>query len=269
VNTRIVRVVAVVASAALALAACSGSSKSASPTTVAPFTTSSTGTAAGQTAAGKPWVDALVRSATSAPNRPASTSPQQVRCVANAIVDTFGAAAFPAAGYTIAKVSDPNSKLNALPVTNAELDALGRRVQSCRLGELFAPQLAAEFPGTARPTTNACIASHLDADTSAGRFLALGFLSRDPDRPAARALVDVLAGCVNFAAVAAQDLSQLTPTERACVAPKLAASPQYRDIIAEEIVGAKPTPAELIRVALQSMAGCVSAPRLAQLGRQP
>jgi hypothetical protein len=260
--------VAVVATAAFALAACSSSSKSSSPTTTAAAPTGST-VAASTTAAGKPWVDALVRSATSDPNRPAGTSAQQVRCVANALVDTFGAAAFPAAGYTIAKVADPNSKLNALPVTNATLDALGRRVQSCRLGGLFAPQLAAEFPGATRSTTNGCIASHLDTDTTAGRFLALGFLSRDPDQTAARGLVDVLAGCMNFASVAAQDLSQLTPTERACVAPKLAASPQYRDIIAEEIVGAKPTPAETIRVAAQAMIGCVSAQRLAQLARQP
>jgi hypothetical protein len=268
VSSRAVRGVALVASAALAFAACSSGGKSASPTTVA-STTSST-VAASATAAGKPWVDAIVHAATRDPSRPAGVTAIQTRCLASSIVDTFGAAAFPAAGYTVAKVADPNTQLNKLPVTDAQLTALGQRIQACRLGALLAPQLAAEFAGATRPNTNACLASHLDADPGAGRILAIGFLSRDPDRTAARSLVDMLAMCANLAAVAEKNLPpQLTAAERACVAPKLAASQQFRDIIAEEIVGAKPTNAELVQAALESMIGCVSAQRLAQLGRQP
>jgi hypothetical protein len=259
--------VALVTSAALAFAGCSSSGKSASPTTLAPSTTTVSTIAPSATAAGKPWVDALVLNATHDASRPAGTTAAQIRCLATSIVDTFGAAAFPAAGYTVSKVANPSNELNKLPVTNAQLSELGARIQRCQLGAVFAPQLAVEFAGATRPTTNACISNQLDQDPSAGRFLALGFLSRDPDQTAARALVDVLAKCVDLASVASGSLPQLTPTERACVAPKLAASGQFRDIIAEEIVGAKPTTEELVRAALQSMVGCVSAQRLAQLGR--
>jgi hypothetical protein len=268
VSSRTVRISALIVGAAVALTACGGSGgKSGSSTTVG--TTTPSTIAASQTAAGKPWVDAIIASSKHAANTPPGVTDAQIACVAKSLVDTYGATGFESAGYTIAKVKDPNSHLDKLPATPAQLSALGQRLQSCHLGGLLAPALSQQFAGATRPDTNACLTSRLDSDASAARFLALAFLNRDPDQTAARGLVDVLAGCVNLAAFAAKNLPELTATERSCVAPKLAASSEFRDLIAEEIVGATPTTAELVRAAERSMIGCVSAQRLAQLGRQP
>src|SRR5215471_15947212 len=122
---------ATVAAVACSMAACGSSSKTAAP----PTTTTTLAPSA--TAAGKPWVDALVASAVNAPDKPAGVTDTQIRCLATSIVDTYGPAAFPAAGYTIAKIEDPNSHLDKLPATPAQLNTLGKHVQQCKLGSLL------------------------------------------------------------------------------------------------------------------------------------
>lgn len=201
----------------------------------------------------------------SSPDKSTGIGTEQAQCTAAAILDTYGVAGLQKAGYTVAELANPNSDGSRLPATPAQLADLGTRLQRCRLGKFIAPSFASGFQGAVRADTNACLTRHIDTDTSARQVLALAILNHNPDRPAARALVDILANCVDFGTLALSGVKNLTPAQRACIGPKMAKSEAFRDAVVDEILGNKPTTAQILRIALDSVSSCLTPQQLSQL----
>jgi hypothetical protein len=198
-------------------------------------------------------------------DRPPGITEALVRCMADAAVDTYGVAGFQRAGYTPAQLAGPVSQLDKLPATDASLANLGARLQRCHPGAVAATALVGELADATRADSAACFTRAFNTDSRARRFLALNFLNRDPDLASAHVLVDFAEQCTNLGAIALTDIPGLTPAERACATPKIAASQAFRDVLVQQLLGTTPTARELGQIAGQALSACVSPQRLAQL----
>jgi hypothetical protein len=189
------------------------------------------------TAAEARYVSALVASNGPSPSAGAAA---EVRCVATAIVRTYGVQAFEAAALSPNALRAPNSSLTALPTPTAAQDAaMGASLQHCGIGKAVAQGLA-EGLKSADPATVACLGRQMDKSAAAHRFLVAIALDRAIDLAAAHGVLGVIAACVDLPTLVLRTagLGDLDPTTRACVVSAVRSSTAgLKDYLAAEIAG--------------------------------
>jgi hypothetical protein len=223
------------------------------------------GGGAGLSAADQEYVDALVASAVNDEDRPEDLSRDDVECVGRVIVDHYDAQAFEDAGLSVDDVREPGASLDALPAPSPrEATEMGEAIQECEVGDVFAALFAEEF-GAA--SSEKCLADALDTDPRAAAFLGVAMIDSDPSRDQARALVGVMADCIDLGEMTVSRMGlPLATDEEDCVAGEAQDSEDVRDLLAQSMSGSAPTDAQSLAAFGPIFEECLTPARLAELG---
>jgi hypothetical protein len=197
-------------------------------------------TAAKTAAEERTLIDAMVASGlASTPNDPRNT-PTVIRCIATAIVHTFGASAFSAAGVTANALRAPNQNLDFLPAPTEDQGAtLGSALQHCNINSTVAAALADSLQVNDKATV-LCLTGRFGTP-DARRFFALSALERHADLLAAHGLVGVIAACIDLPSVLLANAGvPLDNPLRPCLLDAFKAeSARLKDLIALTMAGDK------------------------------
>jgi hypothetical protein len=261
------RTIALAIVAVLGVAACGGDDDDNSSSATPKSSNGSSTSSAADASNGNPqaYVDALVKNGLSSENAPKGVTTEQLRCIAEPIVDVYGTDAFEKAGYTVAKLRQGDTALDRLPApTGAQLSELGERLQSCELGDLLAAELAKQFGGSDE-NTEACISDKIDHDQGTGRFLAAGFVGQTPDTATATSFANTMVACVNIGRVVLEPLSfDFTAEETDCVNNKLKSSDAFLKAFAASFTAPDTQSPDLEQAVKAALTACVTPQRLQQ-----
>jgi hypothetical protein len=212
------------------------------------------------------YIDAMVQSALANPHMSDGVPTQTLRCVATAIVHTYGTSAFADAGLTPALLRDPNSTLAPLPQPSGhQVASIGTAAQQCGAGTLIADAFVTEFH-IADPTQRACLSKHLERDVDAQPFVVSEVMDRTPDLATANGVATILGRCIDLV-MTVLDASRVpfTPAETACIATSIRSSTAlFRDLLAQSIAGHTPTSAQYQQLLSPALAECVTPARRLQ-----
>jgi hypothetical protein len=221
----------------------------------------------GSTATDQDYVDALVDGLLADPNAPDTISEDDARCIAEAIVDVYGAGDFEEADLSVSDVKDPDSDLSALPGPSKEqARSIGEGVQACKVGDSFAPLFIEGFG--ADKAAEPCIAKRLDDDKDVAPLLGTSIITDDEISQAdAAVLVDVLAECIDLGAIVVKEFGlPLTDVELACLDKELEGSEVFRQYVARQIAGEKVNEDDLGAATGTAITKCMTPERLKELG---
>jgi hypothetical protein len=218
------------------------------------------------TATDQEYVDALIEGLLAADDTPDSVSDEDARCLAQAIVDVYGAGDFEDADLSVADVRDPDADLGALSGPDAEqARQLGEGVQACRVGDAFAVSFAEGL--SAGEEGEACVAQRLDDDPDVAPFLGALMVTRDEASARdAAALIDVLVECVDLGAGFIQQFFTLTEAELACLDTELEGTDEFKEFMARSLVGEDVNENDLGAATGPALTTCLTPARLAEIG---
>src|SRR5437762_1308589 len=123
-----------------------------------------------------------------------------------------------AAAIPPAALRDPNSTLDTLPdPSDDRVTRIGTALQHCNIGRYLALGFAQEVK-ISDAASITCLAGRFGAAPGARRFMVLSVLQRHTDLEAARALMGLIAGCVDLPALVLRAANvRVDATTRACL----------------------------------------------------
>ena len=212
--------------ALLVFAACSSGSDE-------PSSSSSTTAAAGDESA---YVDAVYDGLlTEAP----PVSKDDLRCVAQAIVDGIGVGRFHDAGVTVAQVRDPDFEPPgsiADAMDTADRVAMATELQSCGIGRIVGASVAGSFgslSGASAARAQQCFTRGFEG--AAARPMIAGLMLNDVSIPDSTRLARVTVDCVGLAPLIANAAGvELTAAETACIDRAGATDTTFLRLLADE-----------------------------------
>jgi hypothetical protein len=214
------------------------------------------------------YVDALIANFEADEETPENVDSDDARCLAEAIVDTYGAQRFEDADLTVADVRDPETDLSqAGELSDEQAQQLGAAVQACGVGDSFASVFAEGFE--MGDDGEACLADRFDTDSGVARFLGASMLANDDTLPErdARVIVDVLAACIDLGGeVMRQSGLELTEAEIACLGTELESTEAFKDFMAQTMAGEDVGEDAFATATLSAMTKCLTPERMAEIG---
>jgi hypothetical protein len=212
------------------------------------------------------YVDALVANFEADDETPESIDADDARCLAEAILDTYGAEAFEAADLTVTDVRDPATDLSQVAEPSDEqAQELGAALQACGVGDGFASVFAEGFEMGA--DGEECLADRFDNDNGVARFLGASMLSNTLPERDARVIVDVLAECIDLGGeVMRQSGLELTEAEIACLGTELEGTEAFKKFMAQTMAGEDVSEDAFAAATLSSMTTCLTPERMAEIG---
>jgi hypothetical protein len=217
------------------------------------------GANAALTSAQKPYVAAMMKSVMSDPaNRGLQ---KENRCLATAIVQTYGTNAFAKAGLTPAVLAKPNSSLGRLPKpTPDQSTTLTGAVQSCGVALHFATAIASGVHASDSSGRH-CLAGQLAPGHGTDGFVANMVVERQPGTAESVGIVKAVGRCFDLVALVLQagGLDALTATQRDCVAKSLKDSGLIEAFFALEISGKRVPPARYQEALRPRLVPCLTA----------
>jgi hypothetical protein len=214
------------------------------------------------------YVDALIANFEADEETPDSIDAEDARCLAEAILDTYGAETFEDADLTVSDVRDPATDLSLVgELSDEQAQELGAAVQACGVGDGFASVFAEGFE--MGDDGEECLADRFDNDSGVARFLGASMLSNDDTLPErdARVIVDVLAECIDLGGeVMRQSGLELTEAEIACLGTELEGTEAFKTFMAQTMAGEDVSEDAFAAATLSSMTTCLTPERMAEIG---
>jgi hypothetical protein len=168
-----------------------------------------------------------------------TVSKDDLRCVAQAIVDGIGLGRLHDAGVTIAALRDPDfepPEMIAREMKTAERVAFATTLQSCGIGRLVGASVAGSFgslEGARRARAQECVARGF-AGAPARRMIA-GLMLNDVSIPDSMRLARITIDCVGLARLVANAGGfELGAAESACITRAGRADPTFLRLLADE-----------------------------------
>lgn len=202
---------------------------------------SSAGSGESQTPAGQEYVDAMVEGATA--DNVSGFSADELRCMAESVVDEVGVAALQGAGITPDVVRTQGDINTSGVVTQAQAEAIADTVADCiDFSRAVSDAMAGSDVKFTQEQAN-CIGDKIGASDFIRESFVQNFMgsTTPPSQQAADALGTEVVGCIDFGQLIADALAtsgiQLDAPAIACIADGMDASDLVKQLFVQQFLG--------------------------------